>query len=227
LRRLLRHVVNYRELPELIWKNVKHLFAAKRPPPLRERRSVPTAYFEALYARKPDPWNYRTSAYELEKYAATLGALPEPRYRSGVDFGCSIGVLTRQLADRCERLLGVDIVEAALAQAREACADQPHVTFARLRIPEEWPDGRFDLMVISEVLNYLNPEDVRRSAAACLRSLESKGTIVLVHFLPPNTRPCYADEAVALFCAALGDRCTSVTRHRTESYRLDLLRAVR
>ncbi len=153
--------------------------------------------------------------------------LEEPRFRRGFDIGCSIGVLTRRLAMRCDQLLAVDIVESALAQARSICADAPHVSFARMRIPNEWPNGRFDLIVISEVLYYLDPSDIRRTAAACRRSLDKKGTIVLVHFLPPKKVPRYADEAVTLFCAALRPSCEPVLGHRAELYRLDVLRAVR
>jgi SAM-dependent methyltransferase len=226
LQRLLRHIVNFPTIPALVWKNVKHLCAPQRATPVRARRSVPTEYFEARYANNPDPWNYRTSAYEQEKYAATVAALPEPRFRRGFDIGCANGILTQQLAKRCEQLLAIDAVETALAQAQRTCADAPHVTFARMRIPDEWPDGRFDLIVISELLYYLDPSDIRRAAAACRRSLEPMGTIVLVNFLPPKKRPCYTDEAVTLFRAALSGTCEQVMGHRGVLYRLDVLRAI-
>jgi len=206
LRRWGHHVANLPALPGLIWKNVKHLCAPQRSAAAQARRSVPTAHFEAIYARNRDLWKYGTSAYEQEKYTA---------------------VLTRRLADRCDELLAIDVVERALAQARALCADTPQVSFARARIPEEWPEGRFDLIVISEVLYYLDPADIRRTATACLRSLEPGGTLVLVNFLPPNKRPCYADEAVTLLCAALRRRCEPAIGRRAETYRLDVLRAVR
>jgi SAM-dependent methyltransferase len=226
LHRLVRHLINVPALPGLVWKNLRHLRAPQRSAPVQARRSVPTEYFEAVYARDPDPWNYRTSAYEEEKYAATLAALCKPRFHRGFDIGCSIGVLTQRLAKRCDQLLAIDAVEAALVQARTTCSDEPHVKFARMRIPDEWPYDRFDLIVISEVLYYLDPSDIRRTAAACLRSLEPEGTIILVNYLPPNKRKCYADEAVTLFCSALHGRCESVSGYRAELYRLDVLRAM-
>jgi SAM-dependent methyltransferase len=226
LQRLARHLRHPSALPSLIRKNAKRLLPRRSPTSVRERRSVPAEFFEALYAREPDPWKYRTSPYEQEKFAATLAALPEPRFRRGLDIGCSIGVLTRQLARRCDQLLAIDVVDAALALARSTCADAPHVTFARMRIPSEWPDGPFDLIVISEVLYYLDPPDIRCAAAACLRSLEPRGTIVLVNFLSPKRRPSYGDEAVALFSAALAGSCRPVLRRRADLYRLDVLRLV-
>ena len=74
-------------------------------------RSLPPSYFEALYASDPDPWRFASSDYERDKYAATLAALPRQLYRSGLEVGCSIGVLTAMLASRCRRLLAVDVAD--------------------------------------------------------------------------------------------------------------------
>ena len=117
-----------------------------------------------------DPWAFRTSAYEQEKYRRTIAALGERRFRSGFEPGCSIGVLTRMLARRCDALLAADIVEEPLHTARRYAADLPWVRFARLRIPAEWPDGRFDLIVLSEVLYFLSPRDIATVAARVLDS---------------------------------------------------------
>jgi hypothetical protein len=35
--------------------------------------SVPTSHFDALYAAKPDPWNFTNGADEQAKYDATIG----------------------------------------------------------------------------------------------------------------------------------------------------------
>jgi hypothetical protein len=46
----------------------------------------------------------------------------------------------------------IAIIEEPLHTARAFCDDQSWVRFVRMRIPTEWPDGRFDLIVLSEVL---------------------------------------------------------------------------
>ena len=66
--------------------------------------------FERLYHESPDPWGYRTSDYEREKYAATLAALPKRSHGLCLEVGCSIGVLHRPAggslrARRRDRLL--------------------------------------------------------------------------------------------------------------------------
>ncbi len=116
--------------------------------------SLGRAYFEDLYASDADPWRFATSGYEREKYDATLAALPKARYASGLEIGCSIGILTRRLAARCDRLLATDIAEEPLREARRRSADAPWVEFDRSAAPSEWPEGTFDLIVLSEVVYY-------------------------------------------------------------------------
>ena len=51
-------------------------------------------YFARVYAESDDPWSFATSAYEAEKYRATIAALGTRRYHAGFEIGCSVGVLT-------------------------------------------------------------------------------------------------------------------------------------
>ena len=75
--------------------------------------------------------------------------------RSGLEVGCSIGVLTSQLARRCDRLLAVDLRRGgAEPSARAVCRRCPGVEFALMELPRQLPDGPFDLLVLSEVVYY-------------------------------------------------------------------------
>ena len=121
---------------------------------------LPPEEFEKLYAANSDPWNYTSSDYERQKHASTLNSLSRHRYSSALEIGCSIGVMTKLLAERCDRLLSVDVVERALQQARQRCAAETHVEFVQMRVPEDWPQGSFDLIVISEILYYLSAAEV-------------------------------------------------------------------
>src|ERR1700683_5057466 len=112
------------------------------------RPTLGPEYFDALYTADPDPWKFATSPYERAKYTRTLNAMPKPRYRSALEVGCSIGVLTRLLASRCDSLLGVDAAQTPLLEARRRCADFPSVRFEQIFVPEQWPDGAFDLIVL-------------------------------------------------------------------------------
>ena len=184
----------------------------------RRRETIPPGYFEALYAADPDPWRFATSDYERDKYAATLQALPAKRFAAGLEVGCSIGVLTRQLAARCGSLLSLDVAEAALAQARAHC---PGVRFERRVVPDEWPPGRFDLMVFSEVLYYLDAKALQATAGRAMSAIEPGGTMLLVHYLGGTDYPLTGDEAANGFIAATG--LTPAYQRREPLYRIDRL----
>jgi len=184
-------------------------------------------YFDALYAADPDPWRFETSAYERDKYDATLAALPRARYRSAVEVGCSIGVLTRRLAERCDRLLGTDVSAVALEAAAARCAHLMHAGFETSYLPESAPRGRFDLVVLSEVLYYFDKGELALLAATLEAQFANDTNVLLVHWLGPTPDyPLTGDQAVDIFEAALR-RPAAVSRHRTADYRLDLLTPAR
>lgn len=191
----------------------------------RRPASIPPAWFEALYARDPDPWSFATSDYERRKYEATLAALPRPRFANGLEVGCSIGVLTRQLAARCGVLLAIDVSETALARARAHCGGLDTVRFRRVQVPAEFPDGAFDLIVLSEVLYYFTPDDVRATARHVTRSVAPGAAVVLVHWLGPTDYPVSGDEAAELFIEATAPTLRPALARREAEYRLDVLSA--
>ncbi|MCG7363630.1 nodulation S family protein [Roseomonas sp. ACRSG] len=190
----------------------------------RAMQSLPASYFDALYAADPDPWKFRSSPYEAAKYEATLAALPRPHYGSVLEIGCSIGVLTRMLAPRCGRLLALDGSARALASARRHCAGLAQVDFAQREIPRQWPRGQHDLILFSEVLYYLDEEDLARTAALTLRALRPAGEVLLVHWTGTTDYPLSGDAAVEGFMAATGQALAVMEQSRRERYRMDLLR---
>lgn len=187
-------------------------------------RSLAPDYFDRVYAAKADPWDFETSVYEADKYTETLAALPRPRYRRALEIGCSIGVLTEQLAERCERLLAVDVSEVALDIARRRCAGLPQVEFARMQIPAAYPDGLFDLVLLSEVGYYWSAADLKRAHDAIVASLEPGGELLLVHWTPPvHDYPLTGDDVHDAFlaCSTPGAPLRRTAGARYAQYRLD------
>ena len=189
------------------------------------RPSLDSAYFEDVYARSPDPWGFRTSPYERGKYQATLDVLPRPRYGSVLEVGCSIGVFTRLLAGRCDAVLALDASARALVEARRDDADLAHVAFREATLPGDFPDGRYDLVVLSEVLYYLSGADLDRLAGLCVDALAPGGQMVLCHWLGETDYPLGGDEAAERFIAAVAPRWRPTMARREPEYRLDLLTA--
>lgn len=191
---------------------------------MSQKASLRPDYFDALYARDPDPWRFATSEYERDKYAHSVAALPRARYASGLEVGCSIGVLTRALAARCDRLLAVDVAEAALDQARARNADLAHVVHRRLRLPDEAVPGTYDLVVLSEVLYYFDAADLAQVADRVRAAARPGADLLLVHWLPRTDYPLTGDEAAEGFIRHLGGAAEVLAGERRERYRLDLLR---
>lgn len=147
-------------------------------------RSLSQQYFDDVYAASADPWDFETSAYEAGKYAASLAALPRARYVNALEIGCSIGVFTRMLAERCDALLAVDVAEKALAVAEKRCADQQQVRFAKRSLPQEFPDGTFDLVTVCEVGYYWSPADLLVACRAIAQHQAEGADLLLVHWTP-------------------------------------------
>lgn len=185
------------------------------------RASHDRTYFDEMYASDPDPWRFRTSAYESAKYQASVAAIDQRRYRSGLEIGCSIGVLSAQIAPLCDTFLGLDISEQPLVAARMACAGWPAAHFARMQVPQEWPEGRFDLIVLSEVLYFLNAEDIAATSDRVCASLLPGGRVLLVNWLGAHTTPQPGDVAADLFIGRAGLK--QEAQGRQPLYRLDLL----
>jgi SAM-dependent methyltransferase len=184
--------------------------------------SLSQAYFDTLYNAAIDPWSFATSAYEAEKYARSLGVLA-PHYTRGFEIGCSIGVFTRMLAERCDALADIDGNERALAQARERCADRPRIDFRNAAFPHDAPDGTFDLVTCCEVGYYWSDADLGRARDRIAEALAPGGDLLLVHFLPHVDD--YVREGDAVHAEFLADeRFECVAHARAERYRLDLVR---
>ncbi|HXD68016.1 MAG TPA: SAM-dependent methyltransferase [Solirubrobacteraceae bacterium] len=122
-------------------------------------------HFEAQYLADPDPWRYRVSAYEQAKYAATLAACGPGPFESALELGGSIGVFSAQLAPRCRRLTTIDYSPTAVRRARAALVQHGRARALLGAIPDDLPEGSFDLVVASETLYYLE-------AAALVQTLE-------------------------------------------------------
>ena len=138
-----------------------------------------------MYQDAADPWGFEDRWYEQRKYAISLAQLPARRYRSAFEPGCSIGVFTRMLARRCDALLSCDVAAAAVQAAARRTGDLPQVRVEQREIPGQWPAGRFDLIVFSEILYYFGDRDLEQVLDHAVAALEPDGTLLAVHWRHP------------------------------------------
>ena len=146
---------------------------------------LPDAYFDRMYAASTDPWQLQERWYERRKFAITLALLPHPRYRHAFEPGCSVGVLTEQLAGRCDHVTATDIVPAALDATHRRLSQagrREHVTLLCRSLDEAWPSTDFDLVVVSEVGYYLKEAALREMLDRELPRLTNAATVVAAHW---------------------------------------------
>lgn len=192
-----------------------------------EKQTLQPEYFEKVYQANDDPWDFASSEYEAEKYAATLSALPRPFYENVFEIGCSIGVLTEKLAARCGKLLSVDVSERALKQAKKRCADLKNVRFEKMQIPDEFPVEKFDLILISEVGYYLSPEDWGRTCEKVFAQLNENGQVALVHWTPfVEDYPQTGDAVHDFFAEFAEGKFENLEKKLAEKYRLEVWRKI-
>ena len=177
-----------------------------------------------MYLAKDDPWDLATKWHDERKYAVTVASLPRRHYRRGYEPGCSIGLLTRMLAGRCDELLAVDSVDVAVEQARVAVRDFAHVRVEQATLPAELPGSTFDLIVVGDLLYYLSADDLTALLDGLVERLEPAGDIVAVHF---RDREAGNYDGINVH-AALLERpdLTPVVHHDDEWFLLDILRRV-
>jgi SAM-dependent methyltransferase len=95
-----------------------------------------------------------------------------------LDVGCGAGAWTTLFAQRCRRVIGIDLSSKMLAAARAQLQDQKNVELIEGDALEVPLDGPFDGAFVGGVLMYLNRDDAVRLLAR-LRTLVPDGPIVL------------------------------------------------
>ncbi|WP_207841418.1 class I SAM-dependent DNA methyltransferase [Williamsia soli] len=144
------------------------------------------SYFHEMYRDSDDPWGFTSRWYEQRKYQMTLAALSAPRYGAAFEAGCSIGVLSEQLAARCDQLLAVDLSDKAVQIAAERLEPLGGRVVVETRdFVADWPTGTFDLIVLSEVLYYLDPAQLDTVIANATAGLSDDGELIAVHWRWP------------------------------------------
>ncbi len=119
----------------------------------------------------------------LERIIASMNIQPGDAI---LDLGSGTGrnmCIMERYAGPTGRLVGVDIGEEMLAQARERCKHLPHVSFLKHRIEEPLPfENEFDHVTISFVLHGFEDEDKEKIIENAYRALKPGGTFWVLDY---------------------------------------------
>ncbi len=195
----------------------------------KDLKTLDGSYFDRLYARQDDPWNFRNSEYELLKYQNSIESLGGRRFDSGLELGCSIGIQTRMLSEICKNLTAVDINEIAIREAYKTCSGISNISFKIMDVVREFPKGEFDLVTFCEMGYYLAKNNLAQLFLDISNALLSGGTLLMVHWTPfvPDY-PLSGDDVHDSFYefATTTGLFKEITRERREHYRLQVWRKV-
>jgi SAM-dependent methyltransferase len=147
--------------------------------------SLSADYFEQMFRGNDDPWSFRTRWYEKRKRDLTMACLPRQRYSRVFEPACANGELSALLAERCEALRCQDLNARAVDLARARLGLYAHVSVEQARIPRDWPDVAFDLIVLSEIGYFLDADEWTQVIDKALASLGPEGGLLACHWLQP------------------------------------------
>jgi hypothetical protein len=183
--------------------------------------SVADSYFDELFQASDDPWAFKQRWYERRKRALTLAALPRERYSAIFEPGCANGELSADLATRCDHLLACDTCLPAVELARQRLSAFDHAQVIQARLPQQWPDQRFDLIVLSELGYYLDEADLHLWIDRALASLTDGGQLLACHWRPAiEGCPLDAERVHAILQARL--QMPRLFSHHEPDFLLDI-----
>jgi SAM-dependent methyltransferase len=182
---------------------------------------VSAASFEARYRAHPDPWAFATSFFEIRRYEVTMACLPRPRFRRAFEPACANGELTWRLASRCERVEALDCSATAVARARVRCAGLAGISFEVGELPADWPGGRFDLIVLSELGYYFDRRELARLREMAVGALVPAGVLIGVHWLGVSEDHLLGGDNVHRVLDD-GPGLAAIGGYRDERFRLDI-----
>jgi len=184
--------------------------------------------FDALYQADPDPWSVATAWYERRKLSILMAALPGERYRQAFEPGCGNGAATRMLARRCDAVHAIDASPAAISHCRRAL-DEDGLSNVRADVaalPGAWPagpDGRTDLIVVSELAYYFTEAELRGFLLRCARMLSPGGDWLMCHYRKPFHDRLQDTDRLHDQVGRL-DGLSRIVAHDDRDFRLDVWR---
>ncbi|MCV3211052.1 nodulation S family protein [Mesorhizobium sp. YC-39] len=123
-----------------------------------------------------DPWRLDGNPFEQERYMQMLQlSFSQGPVMNALEVGCAAGAFTEKLAPYCQRLTVVDVVPRAIDLARQRVNKLPHISWIVSDVQQFSTDELFDLIVVAEVLYYVEGIAEMRAAIGNLVRLLAPG----------------------------------------------------
>jgi len=130
------------------------------------------ADFDRIASLAEEGWNHNTHYHRL-----LLEHVP-PGCKEALDLGCGTGAFSRLLAERCERVLALDLSPRTIQIARERSEAVPNVEFQVAdAMTWEFPIGRFGYIASIATLHHLPLDE---TLARMKEALVAGGTLAVL-----------------------------------------------
>jgi SAM-dependent methyltransferase len=184
-------------------------------------------HLDHLYSSSVDPFGFDSKPAEAAKFAKTLELCGGDRLGRVLEIGCSVGTLTEIIAPHAESVLAIDVSHRAVALAAERLVAFPNVRCEVCAIPDDYPEGTFDVVIASDVLYYLSPGAVSETIRRIEASVAPGGVVVALHYAPRMGSLLTGDEVHDLLTRR--SQLMHVTAERVDfrpgrTYRVDVFR---
>jgi SAM-dependent methyltransferase len=119
-----------------------------------------------------------------------------------LDIGCGAGTICFYLANKVKKITGVDISERAINTCKKSSTvlHIKNVEFRTMNFPVELPSGRYDLIILSEVIEHIENDDI---AIKNIAKLLRRNGIVLIT-TPSKNAPLYRMGLLHKFDKSVG-----------------------
>jgi len=172
--------------------------------------------FQQRYAAKSqDAWGYLESAAHAERSARILRAFAGWQPQRVLEVGCAEGFLTKRLLLLANQVVACDLSDLAAARAAAHCAGVGSGLFLTMDIRRKIPEGKFDTCLLSDVLYYLSPAEIRDLSGRLHRSMPKPRRLIFANEWNVSYRDLTTPE-VALQCLTTSGQWSCVQTDRLD-----------
>lgn len=144
-------------------------------------KPITLAEFESRFARDADPWATFSNRDEAVKRRAILHAMGQAPYGRVLEIAAGNGSNSVAIASRALRLDATEATDSGTMLVASALSGRTRTRAIKLVVPGRLPRTRYDIVVVAEVLYYLNAQDMARTARIIAGALRLGGVLVLAH----------------------------------------------
>lgn len=164
-------------------------------------------------------WDTATTIYVNDKHkrahyeliAADLGAVVPSANARVLDVGCGEALAARRLAARCAELVLCEAASKLRERLRQRFASDDEIEVVAPEDVSAMPDGKFDVIVVNSVVQYLRLPELTEQLHVWRRLLAPNGILLLGDLLPRHLSPVTDARALLAFASANGFLTAAVT----------------